>query len=183
MNDKELYELIDIYIGNTKLTKRHEYIQAVLNKTYRGYISSATFSRYNKKVISNKKNNSKPLNFILNELELKYCGHCNDILDINKFALNSSNVYGLQAYCKPCQYKTTKPTQPARSSNRRAKELKATPAWSNRDKIKEIYKNCPTGYHVDHEIPLQGKLVCGLHVEGNLQYLTAENNLKKSNKF
>jgi hypothetical protein len=64
----------------------------------------------------------------------------------------------------------------------RARKLQATPAWANMDTIKAIYANCPEGYHVDHIIPLKGKNVSGLHVEGNLQYLPASENLSKSNK-
>jgi hypothetical protein len=59
----------------------------------------------------------------------------------------------------------------------------ATPSWANLDKIKEIYYKCPVGYQVDHIIPLQGKLVSGLHIETNLQYLTCEDNNRKSNKY
>jgi hypothetical protein len=66
---------------------------------------------------------------------------------------------------------------------RRASKLNATPKFANVKKIKEIYKNCPKGFHVDHIIPLKNKLVCGLHVEWNLQYLPAKENLSKSNKL
>jgi len=71
----------------------------------------------------------------------------------------------------------------SRVSKRRAIKLKAIPKWCNLNRIKEIYKNCPKGYHVDHIVPLQGKNVCGLHVENNLQYLTAEQNIIKGNKL
>ncbi len=66
---------------------------------------------------------------------------------------------------------------------RKIRKLCATPDWANLENIKEIYKNCPKGYHVDHIVPLQGKNVCGLHVENNLQYLTAKENIQKGNSF
>ncbi len=59
----------------------------------------------------------------------------------------------------------------------------AFPVWANKERIAEFYRNCPEGHHVDHIVPLQGKNVCGLHVETNLQYLTAVENRRKSNKF
>ena len=66
---------------------------------------------------------------------------------------------------------------------RRAYKLKAVPRWANIEKIKEIYKQCGKGYHVDHIIPLRSSNVCGLHVENNLQILKAEDNISKGNRF
>lgn len=69
------------------------------------------------------------------------------------------------------------------NSKRRSLKLKATAKWANQEKIKKIYLNCPSGYEVDHIIPLQGKTICGLHVENNLQYLTKSENSKKGNRY
>jgi len=66
---------------------------------------------------------------------------------------------------------------------RHSRKLKAVPKWANIEMIKEIYRNRKKGYHVDHIIPLKGENVCGLHVENNLQYLTAKENILKSNKY
>jgi 5-methylcytosine-specific restriction endonuclease McrA len=50
---------------------------------------------------------------------------------------------------------------------------------ANKEKIKQIYENCPTGYEVDHIIPLSKG---GLHHEDNLQYLTITENRSKGNR-
>lgn len=69
-----------------------------------------------------------------------------------------------------------------RMAHRRALKLKAT-LTDFRDEIKKIYENCPSGHHVDHIIPLVNPNICGLHVPWNLQYLPAEENLRKNNKL
>ena len=71
----------------------------------------------------------------------------------------------------------------ALNSIHRALKLQACPVWVDRAEIAEIYANCPEGYHVDHEVPLNHPLVCGLHVPANLQYLPAFDNLSKGNRF
>tara|TARA_R100000353_G_scaffold38036_1_gene30118 strand:- start:79 stop:465 length:387 start_codon:yes stop_codon:yes gene_type:complete len=65
----------------------------------------------------------------------------------------------------------------------KARKKQACPKWANLENIKQIYKNCPKGFQVDHIIPLVNKNICGLHIEYNLQYLPALENQKKSNKF
>lgn len=66
---------------------------------------------------------------------------------------------------------------------KRAKVRSATPKWSDRHAINCFIEDCPEGHHIDHILPLKGKSVCGLHVLENLQYLPAQENLRKSNKI
>lgn len=68
---------------------------------------------------------------------------------------------------------------------RRARKLQATPKWLTKEhleQIKQIYKDCPKAYHVDHIIPLKGENVSGLHVPWNLQCLPGIVNRVKYNK-
>ena len=65
------------------------------------------------------------------------------------------------------------------------------PSWYNSKLVNKIYNECHKlnkiagfiKYHVDHIVPLQGKNVSGLHVQGNLKIILASVNLSKSNKF
>lgn len=63
------------------------------------------------------------------------------------------------------------------------KRKNRVPVWSEDEAIREFYQNCPEGYHVDHDWPLCGKLVSGLHVLSNLRYLPALENTRKGIKW
>lgn len=73
---------------------------------------------------------------------------------------------------------------------RQAKLLRRTPSWADRKAIADYYAEARRltiemgePHHVDHIIPLCGKLVSGLHVQNNLQVLPARENLRKFNHF
>lgn len=69
--------------------------------------------------------------------------------------------------------------------NARGKRVRRrTPLWANREAIRAIYAEAARlGLTVDHIVPLQGKLVSGLHVEHNLQLLSKAKNSAKHCKF
>lgn len=81
----------------------------------------------------------------------------------------------------------------ANVKHRRDKHKQATPAWltaTQKKDIKQMYIDAMTTtkvtgvkYVVDHIVPLRGESVCGLHVPWNLQIMTRQENLKKSNKL
>lgn len=76
----------------------------------------------------------------------------------------------------------------ATSAKRKAAKRRAIPAWASIEAIKRIYRlahelQALTGVrmHVDHIVPLQHELVCGLHCESNLQIIPASFNEAKKN--
>ncbi len=63
--------------------------------------------------------------------------------------------------------------------NQEAKRAERIVPWGQ-EGMQEFYLNKPRGIDGDHIIPLQGKLVSGLHVRWNLQYMPhLENSVKK----
>ena len=94
----------------------------------------------------------------------------------------------------PTKYKDKSPEQKGKWSAyvvaRRKKRDLSMPKWANKDSIESFYikareLTASTGikHEVDHIIPSNHKLVCGLHVESNLQILTEFDNISKNNKF
>lgn len=77
---------------------------------------------------------------------------------------------------------------------RRQRQLKqATPSWLTDEhwaqmnaiyaEARRLTEETGTPHEVDHEIPLRGKTVCGLHVPWNLKVETLVANRRKSNRL
>jgi hypothetical protein len=72
----------------------------------------------------------------------------------------------------------------ASNAKRHAAKLRALPKWAELDKIAIVYEKARQyGFTVDHVVPLQHPLVCGLHVWHNLQLLHDSENAKKKNYY
>ena len=81
----------------------------------------------------------------------------------------------------------------ANNSKRRSARIHRTPSWLTTEQLlrieslyaESIKRRLETGldWHVDHIIPLQGKLVSGLHVPENMQIILAQDNVKKGNRY
>lgn len=94
-----------------------------------------------------------------------------------------------RALCREHQ-KANRPADAARSAMQRAHQAKARPQWASSAYIAIFYElaameseRTGTQVHVDHIYPLNSPLVCGLHVEDNLQLLFAVDNIRKGNRM
>lgn len=77
----------------------------------------------------------------------------------------------------------------AKTRKYQSRKLRAYPAWANKSAIEAIYlrareltKRLGVAMEVDHIVPLQGAIVCGLHVENNLQIIPMRKNRSKNNR-
>ena len=131
------------------------------------------------------------LYWFISKSDFKKCNKCDTLKNKTEFSLGECNcksciaVKNKKTYTNNIEYhkRYWKLNGAEKSARYRGHLSQALPPWADLVKIKDIYKKCPEGYHVDHIYPLRGINSCGLHVENNLQYLTPEDNLKKSNKM
>ncbi len=78
----------------------------------------------------------------------------------------------------------------AQKAAEKAALLQRTPSWADLPQIEQFYSDAREfrealgqEFHVDHDIPLRGKKVSGLHVQTNLQILLGEENVRKNNRY
>lgn len=191
---KEIFDIEDVYSKLVEYNKRCKYVDydnllnTLSKETYvlrdDLNLSDATVSRLMSCIFPDRpKTRTKPCTFLLEKYGYKYCAYCKEVKTVEEFNLNKAKSDGMNGYCKVCHNATNATTQAGRTSLYRASKINRTPEWSDSVKLKEIYKNCPGGMHVDHIIPLNGELVSGLHVPENLQYLSASENTSKYNKY
>jgi hypothetical protein len=73
-------------------------------------------------------------------------------------------------------------------AKRKAAKKQAIPIWVDMQEVRKVYVRARNAeqasgqrMHVDHIVPLQSPLVCGLHWHGNLQVLPGSQNEAKKN--
>lgn len=108
-------------------------------------------------------------------IEYKFCTSCSKYLPYTCYNSSNQTSEGIRSYCKDCST--------IKSAKHKEYIKQRTPKYSEEQAILEFYKSCPKGYHVDHILPLRGKLVSGLHVLENLQYLPEKDNIQKGNRI
>lgn len=191
---KEIFEIENIRYKLTNYSKSITYdslLNAISKDSYSlkeelSPVSVSTISRTLKVLWPNKPNkNIKLCVWLLLQYGYRYCPNCTLVKELDAFHKNTAKLTngGVNTHCKSCCVNTRRDYQRSYQADRRALQQQRVPLWANLDSIKEFYAKCPDGYHVDHIIPLKGDLVSGLHVESNLQYLLAIDNIKKRNKF
>ena len=124
----------------------------------------------------------KSLNPDLSKLHMK-------IADANRYIKHKSQRNALSKLWKKNNPHKVK----ALDAKRRASQIQRMPKWlTDFEKLRiecryavasMLTKYGSQAWHVDHVIPLQGKLVSGLHVPENLRIVPAVVNLSKGNKF
>lgn len=133
--------------------------------------------------------------FLYSVVDCKKCSKCSQVLNKEHFKeyANMCNdclyTYGSDRYYTDKSqhrewnnnWRANNPHKSAESSaKRKANKLSQTPENANLKLIEYIYMYCPSGWHVDHVIPLSKG---GLHHEDNLCYLYEPDNLSKKDKM
>ena len=114
------------------------------------------------------------------------CNHCSTTIKrVKKY--DCLECHKRSALVSVKKYLKTPKGMALKKTDRRLRKVgqrQALVSWADMGIIAELYsKGKLLGMDVDHIIPLKHPLVCGLHVQDNLQLLSPEENNKKRNKF
>lgn len=139
----------------------------------------------------------------VNERQRKYRADNVNLYKKSARKFYSANRDKVLAACKS-YYEATKPdrlaaqkewkkknpyAKNASCAKRYASKKNATPPWADSKEINAWYKDAQifraAGWdvQVDHIVPLRSNIVCGLHVQDNLQLLSSAKNQLKNNRF
>ena len=126
-------------------------------------------------------------------IHIKHCINCNTIFEFkqNKKIYCSKKCKRQYFYIQNIELEKNRSKEWVENNKGKIKaynaaykafKINAILKTTNLEMIKQIYKNCPDGQHVDHIYPLRSDWVCGLHTPLNLQYLSPSENSIKGNK-
>jgi len=133
------------------------------------------------------------------EKNIYSCSVCQSVIRYGKYCIDHKPTYKKVQHDKICetckepfvakritaQYckRSCLPSRKARKKAEKRKKTKAKPEWMSWGDIARFEATRPTGMDLDHIIPLNHPKVSGLHIPENFQWLSPEENNKKSNKF
>jgi len=102
---------------------------------------------------------------------------------LKEFAENNKKhlqEYRREYYSRP----EVKAKKNINSINSQRRQRERIPSWENLNSIKDFYmKSRKAGLEVDHIVPINSELVCGLHCVDNFQLLTRSENARKGNRL
>lgn len=156
------------------------------------YIIRHTFYVKNTEKVKQKVQNYRDNNkHKIKELSKKYRENNREILKQKKLIDYEKNKE-VRRLEKLESMRKTLPKVLARNKKRQLELTKRTPKWLTKEDFKciellYVYANKMRNkydmeFHVDHIIPLNGKLVSGLHVPWNLRVIPQKDNLSKGNR-
>ena len=102
----------------------------------------------------------------------------------NNAYMSTEKAKALRSKAAAARYKLNPEKYKAKSSAYCSRVRKAKPKWENENKILKYYKMAKKlGLEVDHIVPINSKLVCGLHCLDNFQFLNRKDNASKGNRY
>jgi len=90
----------------------------------------------------------------------------------------------LRSKSAAARYKLNPEKHKAKASAYCSRVRHSTPVWEDKKHILKYYQMATRlGLEVDHIVPINSKLVCGLHCLANFQFLNRKDNASKGNRF